>query len=228
MFFWDPTFILLIPAIILAAYAQFLVSSRFSQYSRVRSSFGYTGSQLARQLLDNAGLYDIRIERVQGNLTDHYDPRKRVVRLSQATHDSTSIAALGVVAHEIGHAIQDKEKYVPLVVRNSVVPVAQFGTSFSWILFIIGLLMVSPILIRAGIIVFSAFVFFTLVTLPVEFNASTRAKKLLTSMGMPAPELKGVSSVLGAASMTYVASSATAILQLLRMLLIAGALGRRD
>lgn len=102
MFFWDPTFILLIPAIILAAYAQFLVSSRFSQYSRVRSSFGYTGSQLARQLLDNAGLYDIRIERVQGNLTDHYDPRKRVVRLSQATHDSTSIAALGVVAHEIG------------------------------------------------------------------------------------------------------------------------------
>ncbi len=228
MFFWDPTFILLIPAIILAAYAQFLVSSRFSQYSRVRSSFGYTGSQLARQLLDNAGLYDIKIERVKGNLTDHYDPRKRVVRLSQATHDSTSIAALGVVAHEIGHAIQDKEKYVPLVVRNSVVPVAQFGTSLSWILFIIGLLMVSPILIRAGIIVFSAFVFFTLVTLPVEFNASTRAKKLLTSMGMPAPELKGVSSVLGAASMTYVASSATAILQLLRMLLIAGALGRRD
>ena len=228
MFFWDPTFILLIPAIILAAYAQFLVSSRFSQYSRVMSSFGYTGSQLARQLLDNAGLYDIKIERVKGNLTDHYDPRKRVVRLSQATHDSTSIAALGVVAHEIGHAIQDKEKYVPLVVRNSVVPVAQFGTSFSWILFIIGLLMVSPILIRAGIIVFSAFVFFTLVTLPVEFNASTRAKKLLTSMGMPAPELKGVSSVLGAASMTYVASSATAILQLLRMLLIAGALGRRD
>ena len=228
MFFWDPTFILLIPAIILAAYAQFLVSSRFSQYSRVMSSFGYTGSQLARQLLDNAGLYDIKIERVKGNLTDHYDPRKRVVRLSQATHDSTSIAALGVVAHEIGHAIQDKEKYVPLVVRNSVVPVAQFGTSLSWILFIIGLLMVSPILIRAGIIVFSAFVFFTLVTLPVEFNASTRAKKLLTSMGMPAPELKGVSSVLGAASMTYVASSATAILQLLRMLLIAGALGRRD
>ncbi len=228
MFFWDPTFILLIPAIILAAYAQFLVSSRFSQYSRVRSSFGYTGSQLARQLLDNAGLYDIKIERVKGNLTDHYDPRKRVVRLSQATHDSTSIAALGVVAHEIGHAIQDKEKYVPLVVRNSVVPVAQFGTSLSWILFIIGLLMVSPILIRAGIIVFSAFVFFTLVTLPVEFNASTRAKKLLASMGMPAPELKGVSSVLGAASMTYVASSATAILQLLRMLLIAGALGRRD
>ena len=228
MFFWDPTFILLIPAIILAAYAQFLVSSRFSQYSRVRSSFGYTGSQLARQLLDNAGLYDIKIERVKGNLTDHYDPRKRVVRLSQATHDSTSIAALGVVAHEIGHAIQDKEKYVPLIIRNSVVPVAQFGTSLSWILFIIGLLMVSPILIRAGIIVFSAFVFFTLVTLPVEFNASTRAKKLLTSMGMPAPELKGVSSVLGAASMTYVASSATAILQLLRMLLIAGALGRRD
>ncbi|HNS67209.1 MAG TPA: zinc metallopeptidase [Mesotoga infera] len=226
--FWDPTFIVLIPAIILAAYAQFLVSSRFSQYSKVRSTFGYTGSQLARRLLDNAGLYDIHIERVRGNLTDHYDSRKRVVRLSQATHDSSSIAALGVVAHEIGHAIQDKEKYAPLVVRNAVVPVAQLGSSLSWILFVIGLLIVSPLLIRVGILVFSAFVFFTLVTLPVEFNASSRAKKLLASMGMPSTELKAVGSVLGAAAMTYVASTATAILQLLRMLLIAGAYGSRD
>ncbi len=226
--FWDPTFIVLIPAIILAAYAQFLVSSRFSQYSKVRSTFGYTGSQLARRLLDNAGLFDIHIERVKGNLTDHYDSRKRVVRLSQATHDSSSIAALGVVAHEIGHAIQDKEKYAPLVVRNAVVPVAQLGSSLSWILFVIGLLIVSPLLIRVGILVFSAFVFFTLVTLPVEFNASSRAKKLLASMGMPSTELKAVGSVLGAAAMTYVASTATAILQLLRMLLIAGAYGSRD
>lgn len=226
--FWDPTFIVLIPAIVLAAYAQFLVSSRFSQYSKVRSTFGYTGSQLARRLLDNAGLYDIHIERVRGNLTDHYDSRKRVVRLSQATHDSSSIAALGVVAHEIGHAIQDKEKYAPLVVRNAVVPVAQLGSSLSWILFVIGLLIVSPLLIRVGILVFSAFVFFTLVTLPVEFNASSRAKKLLASMGMPSTELKAVGSVLGAAAMTYVASTATAILQLLRMLLIAGAYGSRD
>lgn len=226
--FWDPTFIVLIPAIILAAYAQFLVSSRFSQYSKVRSTFGYTGSQLARRLLDNAGLFDIHIERVKGNLTDHYDSRKRVVRLSQATHDSSSIAALGVVAHEIGHAIQDREKYAPLVVRNAVVPVAQLGSSLSWILFVIGLLMVSPLLIKVGILVFSAFVFFTLVTLPVEFNASSRAKKLLASMGMPSTELKAVGSVLGAAAMTYVASTATAILQLLRMLLIAGAYGSRD
>jgi len=226
--FWDPTFIVLIPAIVLAAYAQFLVSSRFSQYSKVRSTFGYTGSQLARRLLDNAGLFDIHIERVKGNLTDHYDSRKRVVRLSQATHDSSSIAALGVVAHEIGHAIQDREKYAPLVVRNAVVPVAQLGSSLSWILFVFGLLMVSPLLIKVGILVFSAFVFFTLVTLPVEFNASSRAKKLLASMGMPSTELKAVGSVLGAAAMTYVASTATAILQLLRMLLIAGAYGSRD
>lgn len=226
--FWDPTFIVLIPAIVLAAYAQFLVSSRFSQYSKVRSTFGYTGSQLARRLLDNVGLFDIHIERVKGNLTDHYDSRKRVVRLSQATHDSSSIAALGVVAHEIGHAIQDREKYAPLVVRNAVVPVAQLGSSLSWILFVIGLLMVSPLLIKVGILVFSAFVFFTLVTLPVEFNASSRAKKLLASMGMPSTELKAVGSVLGAAAMTYVASTATAILQLLRMLLIAGAYGSRD
>nr|WP_258367159.1 zinc metallopeptidase [Mesotoga sp. TolDC] len=221
--FWDPTFIILIPAIILAAYAQFLVSSRFSQYSKVRSTFGFNGTQLARQLLDNAGLYDIKIERIRGNLTDHYDPKKRVIRLSDATHNSTSIAALGVVAHEIGHAIQDKEKYAPLVVRNAVVPVAQIGSSLSWIIFIIGLLMVSPILIRIGIVVFSAFVFFTLVTLPVEFNASSRAKQLLASMGMPSKELKGVSSVLGAAAMTYVASAATSILQLLRMLVLSGA-----
>jgi len=221
--FWDPTFVILIPAIILAAYAQFLVSSRFSQYSKVRSTFGFNGTQLARQLLDNAGLYDIKIERIRGNLTDHYDPKKRVVRLSDATHNSTSIAALGVVAHEIGHAIQDKERYAPLVVRNAVVPVAQIGSSLSWIIFIIGLLMVSPILVRIGIVVFSAFVFFTLVTLPVEFNASSRAKKLLASMGMPSKELKGVSSVLGAAAMTYVASAATSILQLLRMLVLSGA-----
>ncbi len=221
--FWDPTFIILIPAIILAAYAQFLVSSRFSQYSKVRSTFGFNGTQLARQLLDNAGLYDIKIERIRGNLTDHYDPKKRVIRLSDATHNSTSIAALGVVAHEIGHAIQDKEKYAPLVVRNAVVPVAQIGSSLSWIIFIIGLLMVSPILFRIGIVVFSAFVFFTLVTLPVEFNASSRAKQLLASMGMPSKELKGVSSVLGAAAMTYVASAATSILQLLRMLVLSGA-----
>ena len=165
---------------------------------------------------------------MKGNLTDHYDSRKRVVRLSQATHDSSSIAALGVVAHEIGHAIQDREKYAPLVVRNAVVPVAQLGSSLSWILFVIGLLMVSPLLIKVGILVFSAFVFFTLMTLPVEFNASSRAKKLLASMGMPSTELKAVGSVLGAAAMTYVASTATAILQLLRMLLIAGAYGSRD
>ena len=172
--------------------------------------------------MDNAGLHDVKIERIRGNLTDHFDPRKKVVRLSDTTHNSTSIAALGVVAHEIGHAIQDKEKYAPLVVRNAVVPVAQLGSSLSWIIFIIGLLMVSQILIRIGIVVFSAFVFFTLVTLPVEFNASSRAKKLLSSMGMPSNELKGVSSVLGAAAMTYVASAATAIFQLLRMLILSG------
>lgn len=228
MFFWDPTYLILIPALILAGYAQYLVSSRFAQYSKVRSTFGYTGSQLARTLLDNAGLYSIKLERVPGNLTDHYDPRKGVVRLSQATHDSTSIAALGVVAHEVGHAIQDREKYAPLKIRNMVVPLAQLGSTLSWVLFIIGLLMVSPLLIRAGIIIFSAFVFFTLITLPVELNASNRAKKLLASMGMSAVELRGVSAVLNAAAMTYVASTATAILQLLRMILLAGALGRRD
>ncbi|HAA85461.1 MAG TPA: peptidase [Kosmotogaceae bacterium] len=226
--FLDPTFILLIPAIILAFWAQAQVNSNFSKYSRVSSTFGMTGAGLARFLLDNAGLRDVEIEAVRGKLTDHYDPRRRKVRLSESTMNSKSIAALGVVAHEVGHAIQHSRQYTPLVLRNMFAPVASFGSSLSWIIFIVGLLFFSPLMIRLGILLFLSVVLFALITLPVEFNASKRAKSQLAAMGMPAGELAAVDKVLRAASMTYIASTAMAIFQLLRMVLLAGVFGRRD
>lgn len=228
MLFFDPTFIFLIPAIILAIWAQALVSQRFTYYSKVRSTFGITGAELARRLLDNSGLYDIQIETIPGQLTDHYDPRAKVVRLSQATYNNSSIAALGVVAHEIGHAIQHAKNYAPLVVRNAFAPVASFGSYFSWVIFFMGILFWSPTMIRFGIVLFSLVVLFTLITLPVEFDASKRAKRLLAEMGMPESEVIAVNKVLSAAAMTYIASMAMAMLQLLRMIFIAGLFGRRD
>lgn len=228
LLFFDPTFIFLIPAIILAIWAQALVSQRFTYYSKVRSTFGITGAELARRLLDNSGLYDIKIETIPGQLTDHYDPRAKVVRLSQATYNNSSIAALGVVAHEIGHALQHAKNYAPLVVRNAFAPVASFGSYFSWVIFFMGILFWSPTMIRFGIVLFSLVVLFTLITLPVEFDASKRAKRLLAEMGMPESEVIAVNKVLSAAAMTYIASMAMAMLQLLRMIFIAGLFGRRD
>ncbi len=222
MFFYDPTFILLIPALLLAIWAQATVQSNFSKYSKVRSNLGMTGADLARFILDSAGLYDVRIELIPGSLTDHYDPRAKVVRLSQATYNSSSIAALGVVAHEIGHAIQHKERYAPLVVRNSIAPVAAFSSNLAWLFFILGLFTEFLGLARLGILLFLAVVLFSIITLPVEFDASKRAVKILErSLMMPASELKGVKEVLTAAAMTYVASTLMAIMQLLRMILIA-------
>ncbi|MCD6463186.1 MAG: zinc metallopeptidase [Thermotogae bacterium] len=227
--FYDPTFLLLIPALILAIWAQSLVSSRYSVFSKVKSATGFTGEKLARYLLDSAGLYEVRIETVSGQLTDHYDPRSKVIRLSASTYNSDSIAALGVVAHEIGHAIQHATNYAPLIIRNAMAGAAGFGSSFAWILFIAGLLLWMPVLIKVGIILFSIAVLFTLVTLPVEFDASRRALKLLEErIAMPAEELEGVRKVLNAAAMTYVASTAMAVLQLLRMILLSRAYGGRD
>ncbi|HCZ05807.1 MAG TPA: peptidase [Thermotogae bacterium] len=227
--FYDPTFLLLIPALILAFWAQTTVSSRFRAFSQIKSLTGFTAEKLARYLLDSAGLYDVKIETVSGQLTDHYDPRTRVVRLSASTYGSSSIAALGVVSHEVGHAIQHAEKYAPLVIRNMIASAAGFGSSLAWILFIIGLLFVSPLLMKIGIVLFSIAVFFTLITLPVEFDASNRALKLLKNyIAMPEEELEGVRKVLNAAALTYVAGAAMAALQLLRMILLAGAYGRRD
>ncbi|KAF2962416.1 zinc metallopeptidase [Fervidobacterium sp. 2310opik-2] len=221
MLFYDPTFILLIPALLLALWAQIMVQSNFSKYSNVRSRIGMTGSELARFILDSAGLYDVRIESIPGTLTDHYDPRAKVVRLSQATYNSDSVAALGVVAHEIGHAIQHANHYVPLVVRNAIAPVASFSSNLAWIFFIIGIFTGAMGLAQFGILLFLAVVLFSIITLPVEFNASSRALKILEkNLLMPKDELKGVKAVLSAAAMTYVASTLMAIMQLIRMILI--------
>ena len=225
--FWDPTFIILIPAFILSLWAQIHVQSTFSKYSNVKSTLGITGAEMARRLLESAGIYDVRVEMVSGWLSDHYDPKAKVVRLSQATYNSTSVAALGVVAHEVGHAIQHKEKYTPLILRNFSVPFATAGSNFAWIIFILGIFMSAPVLLKVGIVLFSFVVLFTLITLPVEFDASARAIKKLKLM-MPPSEVEGVKKVLTAAALTYVASAAVAILQLLRMLLIAGAFGDRE
>ncbi|ABV34522.1 MULTISPECIES: zinc metallopeptidase [Pseudothermotoga] len=229
MFFYDPTFLLLIPALLLAIWAQVKVQSAFSHYSQVRSTTNFTGSQLAMRLLDSAGIYDARVEAMPGHLTDHYDPRTKVVRLSSSTYGSSSVAALGVVAHEIGHAIQHAEKNPLLVFRTILAPVASVGSSLAWIFFIMGLLFALPAMLRFGIVLFSLAVLFSLVTLPVEYDASKKALKLLgENVMMPEEELKGVRKVLSAAALTYVASTAMAVLQLLRMLLIAGVFGRRD
>jgi len=222
MFFFDPTIVILIPGLIVALWAQILVQTAYSRYSRVRSSLGYTGYDVAKRLLENAGLYNVGIEVVSGTLTDHYDPIKKVVRISAANYRNNSIAALGVVAHEVGHALQDAERYPLLVLRSAIGPAVAIGSNLAWIIFVLGLVFFTPFLVRLGILLFSLVVLFTLITLPVELNASSRAMKLLKNyLLMPEEELKGVKEVLRAAALTYVASVLTAVLQLLRMIFIA-------
>lgn len=229
MLFWDPTMILLIPAMILAMYAQMKVNSTYHHYSQVASRRGMTGADVARYILNKNGLYDIPIERVQGQLSDHYDPRSRVVRLSEGVYDSTSIAALGVAAHEVGHAVQHDTGYMPLYIRNTIIPVTQIGSYVSIPLLVLGLLVSSPRLVELGIILFAAIVFFQIITLPVEYNASRRAVAVLGDEAiLTADELVGTKKVLSAAALTYVAAAITAVFQLLRLLLISGVLGGRD
>jgi hypothetical protein len=221
--------IILIPAVIISAYAQMKVSSTFQRYSQVASHRGMTGADVARYILNQNGLHDVPIERISGQLSDHYDPRSRVVRLSADVYGSTSLAALGVAAHEVGHAIQHDTGYLPLYIRNTVIPVTQFGSYLSMPLFFLGLIMSSKALVELGILLFGAIVFFQLVTLPVEFNASSRALATLGNEGfLDATELKGTSKVLQAAALTYVAAALMAVLQLLRLILISGVLGGRD
>lgn len=225
MFYFDSSFIILIPALIIAAYAQFKVSSTFEKYSRYGSRNGYNGAQVARMLLDSNGLYNVPVEVIPGKLTDHYDPTKRVMRLSQEVFYGNSVAAIGVAAHETGHAIQHSKHYAPLIIRNSIVPVANFGSSISWILFAAGMILGLKGLVSIGILLFSAVVIFQLITLPVEFNASSRALKILEAKGvLYSEELSMAKSVLSAAAMTYVAAALTAIANLLRLIVIS----RRD
>lgn len=220
--FYDSTIIILIPAILLALYAQMKVKSSFDKFSRVPSQNGYTGAQAARELLDSYGLFDVPVEITAGTLSDHYDPSKRVMRLSSEVYYGKSIASIGVAAHETGHAVQHKESYSPLVIRDTIVPAVNFSSQLSWILILIGLFFTrGSILINIGIILFSVVVFFQIITLPVEFDASKRALKILKSRGILYDnELKGAKNVLDAAALTYVAAALTAILQLARLIMI--------
>lgn len=220
-YYIEPTYLILIPAILISAWAQFKVSSTFNKYSTVRSINGYTGAQVARILLNDAGLQEVEIQQVPGRLSDHYDPRAKVLRLSSDVYGSTSVASIGVAAHEVGHAIQDKESYSALVFRNAIVPVVNFSSSLSWILFFIGILLSYSTLVTIGIILFSVVVLFQLVTLPVEFNASSRALKLLEARGiLYDKEVYGARKVLSAAALTYVAATLMAVLQLVRLIAI--------
>ena len=223
----DPLYIMMMaPVLILSAFASWKVKSSFNKYSKVRTRSGLTGAEVARKILDRHGLRDVSVVETHGFLSDHYDPLKKVVRLSHDVYANSSIAALGVAAHETGHAIQHKEAYKPLVLRNMVVPVASIGSNFSWIIIIAGLAMGALGIVKIGILLFSIVVLFQLITLPVEFDASSRAKKILASEGIVSgQELSGVSSVLSSAAMTYVAAATSAIMTLLYFLIRAGIIG---
>lgn len=223
--YWDSTIIILIPAIIFSIVAQIMVKSAFSKYSKVRNSRGLTGADAAREILDRNGLSNVRIEHISGSLTDHYDPKANVIRLSDDVYGSATVAAVGVAAHEAGHAVQYAEGYYPIKIRNAIIPVTRFGSSLSTPLVILGLVLSWDFLITAGILLFCAVVLFQAITLPVEFNASGRALKTLRSSHfLEDDEMKGARSVLTAAAMTYVAAMLSALLSLVRLLVI---LGRR-
>lgn len=226
---FDPTYILLVIGMLLSLAASAKLKSTFAQYRRVRSASGLTGEQAARRILMAAGITDVAVRSIPGSLTDHYDPRTRTVNLSQDSYGQTSLAAVGVAAHECGHAIQHATNYAPLDFRSALVPVANFGSNLSWPIFIIGLFAGIRPLTTAGIVLFSLAVLFQLVTLPVEINASSRALKMLQSTGiLGTDETKGARKVLTAAAMTYVAALAASILQLLRLVILAGGRRRDD
>jgi len=218
---FDPTMIILIPAIIISFWAQTKISSTYNKYSQIRTMNGYTGREIARMMLDEAGLYDVRIEVINSRLGDNYDPSSRILRLSPEVYSGGSISSAGIAAHEVGHAIQHKERYAPLTIRNSIVPVVNFGSGISWILFFIGIVLGFKGLTWLGIILFSTVVVFQLITLPVEFDASTRALNILKSRGiLYGDETRNAQKVLDAAAMTYVAATLMAVSNLIRLIAI--------
>lgn len=227
-YYYDSTYILVLIGVLLSLLASAKVKGTYAKYSKVRSLSGMTGAQTAEKILHSAGIYDVRIEYVPGNLTDHYDPRNKILRLSDSVYGSTSVAAIGVAAHECGHAIQHDRGYAPLKFRSALAPVASFGANISWPLILLGLLFGSiGFLVPLGILLFSLAVLFQLVTLPVEFNASSRAVGMLSETGiLYSEEVPKAKKVLSAAALTYVAAAAASILQLLRLLLLFG--NRRD
>lgn len=229
-YYFDPTYFLVLIGALLCLYAQARISSTYNKYAKVRSRTGMTGAQAAQRILELSGIYDVRIERVGGHLTDHYDPSAKVLRLSDSTYGSTSIAAIGVAAHECGHAVQHDQGYAPLKIRTALVPAANIGSKAGIPLIILGAIMgMNQVLIQIGIWVFAIAVLFQVVTLPVEFNASGRALAMLGNYGMmERDETNGCRKVLKAAALTYVAAAASAILQLLRLILLFGNNRRND
>ena len=225
--FWDPTLILVIPAIILAAYAQSKVQSTYAKYSEVPSATGRTGREIAQAILAANGLSDVQVEPGPGFLSDHYDPLHKKIQLSPHNYEASSVAAITVAAHEVGHAIQHQQGYVPLTLRTAIFPLANFGSKLAWIFIIAGFIFANRLsvagvsLLDVGILLFTFGVIFQLVTLPVEFDASRRALVQLNRLGMVAPEEQaGAKKVLDAAALTYVAAAAAAVLQLIRLLVI--------
>ncbi|MHB2147572.1 zinc metallopeptidase [Calditrichota bacterium LG25] len=221
-FFFDPTMILLIPAFILAVWAQIKVKSTYNKFKKVAAASGMTGAQVAKQILQRNGIYDVEIEAVAGELTDHYDPRVKKVRLSEYNYRSNSLASIAVAAHEVGHAIQHAQGYAPLKLRHAILPVTNFASYAAFPLFFIGFLFNGGMLMQLGIIFFAAVVLFHVVTLPVEFNASWRALAQLKSTGLlMSTEVTAARKVLTAAALTYVAAAAMALLQLIRLIILA-------
>ena len=230
MFYLDPLYLILaLPGLLLGLWAQMRVKGTFNKYARVRTARNLTGAEIARHLLDNQGLQDVRVEETQGFLSDHYDPRTRVLRLSPDVYRTPSVAAAGVAAHEMGHALQHSAGYAPLQIRSAIVPVVRFGSSLAPILILVGFLLRLTPLAWVGVILFAGAVVFSLITLPVEFDASRRAKALLTQSGIVThEEAGGVSAVLNAAGWTYVAAAIAAIGQLLYYVLLLTGGSRRD
>lgn len=223
-YFYDSTYILVVIGMVLSLLASAKVRTTFERYAREKSLSGMTGEEAAKRILSTAGIYDVKVQHVEGSLTDHYDPRNKTLNLSDSVYGSTSVAAVGVAAHECGHAIQHDRGYAPLKIRSSIAPVASFGANISWPLILLGLFLGgNEFLIQGGIILFSLAVLFQLITLPVEFNASGRAVKLLSETRiLYEDELRKTKKVLSAAALTYVAAAASSILQLLRLVLLFG------
>ncbi len=230
MFYLDPLYlVLMIPTFILSLLSSFAVKSAFKKYSKIGNSGNITGKEMAERLLSRNGISDVQVLKADGFLSDHYDPSKRVIKLSSGVYDSNSVAAIGIAAHETGHAIQHAKAYAPLKLRNMMVPMASIGSNFSYFVIFIGMMMSAMELVKIGIVFFTIVVAFQIITLPVEFDASSRAKRMMREYAyVSETDMKGVSKVLNAAAMTYVAAAASSIMTLLYFLMRSGILGGDD
>ena len=230
MFGIDPLYwIMMLPVLALSAFASFRVKSAFSKYAKIANHSGKSGAEVAKEILQRNGLSHVGVSEARGFLSDHYDPSKKVVKLSPSVFNNSSVAAVGIAAHETGHALQHAKAYGPLLLRNTMVPIASIGSNFAWIVIIAGFFLNMLGLVKIGIILFSVVVLFQLITLPVEFNASARAKRILQEYGLVSQsDARGVNAVLNAAAMTYVAAAASAIMTLLYFLIRSGLLGGDD